>query len=459
MANPSWSPLLTVAPYAVIVDSNGNVQQANASGGTTGSTPPAWATVIGGTTTDGSSVPQLVWTVVAVLAVSQPSAIGGLPAPLFVTDADGLDPNLILSDMQSTFQALAGRVLQPAQVEQLLINLYAYRESLVRNAVQYAAQQNLLAFATYPMLDYLGQLLSVTRLPAQAALTTLQFTLTAALTVPFTIPAGTLVGSQDGQTTWTTNSALTIAAGQTTGSVSATCTTAGTIGNGYLAGQINVLLNPNAVISTVDNTNTSGGGSTPETDAHFRARIQAAPNEFSTAGPSAAYKFFAMGVDPSIIDVLVTSPVPGAVDVYILTGPITTQPAASPNSAGIANSTLLTKVLTALSADDIRPLTDTVAALAVTEVDYTIVGTVTLYSDADPVAVAAAVNFEASEYAIGLASRIQRDIVPSEIIAALSVSGVYEVALTDPAYTALTAGQWANATAITLTFVTGTEHS
>jgi hypothetical protein len=33
----------------------------------------------------------------------------------------------------------------------------------MRNAIQYAGQQNLLAFAAFPMLDYLGQLLSVTR--------------------------------------------------------------------------------------------------------------------------------------------------------------------------------------------------------------------------------------------------------------------------------------------------------
>ena len=103
------------------------------------------------------------------------SGIPTLPAPVFVDDADGLDPNLILADMVAAFQAAAGRTLQPAQVERLLINLYAYRESLVRNAIQYAGQQNLLAFAAFPMLDYLGQLLSVVRLPAQGASTTLQF--------------------------------------------------------------------------------------------------------------------------------------------------------------------------------------------------------------------------------------------------------------------------------------------
>src|ERR1700738_4810747 len=121
-----------------------------------------------------------------------------LPPPVFVNDPDGLDPNLILADMMAGFEAAAGRTLQPAQVERLLINLYAYRESLVRNAIQYAGEQNLLAYANFPMIDYLGQLLGVTRLQAQGATSVLQFTLAYALTVSFTIPAGTQVGTNDG---------------------------------------------------------------------------------------------------------------------------------------------------------------------------------------------------------------------------------------------------------------------
>ena len=66
------------------------------------------------------------------------AGIPNLPPPTFINDADGLSPNLILADMVAAFQAAAGRTLQPAQVERLLINLYAYRESLVRNAIQYA---------------------------------------------------------------------------------------------------------------------------------------------------------------------------------------------------------------------------------------------------------------------------------------------------------------------------------
>ena len=138
------------------------------------------------------------------------AGIPNLPPPTFVNDADGLNPNLILADMVAAFQAAAGRTLQPAQVERLLINLYAYRESLVRNAIQYAGQQNLLAFAVFPMIDYLGQLLGVTRLGAQGAATTLQFTLQNALTLPYTIPAGTQAGTADGEFVFATGADLIV---------------------------------------------------------------------------------------------------------------------------------------------------------------------------------------------------------------------------------------------------------
>jgi len=387
------------------------------------------------------------------------AGIPSLPPPASVPDADGLDLNLILADMIAEFEAATGRTLLPGQIERLLINLYAYRESLVRNAIQFAGEQNLLAFAIFPMIDYLGQLLGVVRLAAQPALTTLEFTLTGPLTVPFTISQGTLIGTGDGHFRFATTASLTVAPGAVVGIVGAAATVPGSNANGYLAGQVRVQINPSALIASVSNVTPTAGGSSPETDDHLRARIQAAPNRFSVAGPSGAYRFWALSADPSIIDVSVTTPVPGTVDVWVLVGPVT-QPASSPVSSVVASGALLAKVAAIVNADTIRPLTDTVNALAVSEVDYQISGTVTLYSDADPAVTMSAANAAAVALAQNLAMRIQRDIVPEEIIAAIgSVPGVYRVTLSAPSYTQLSAGQWANCTAITLSQVIGSEHS
>jgi len=455
-SNPTWSPNTAVAQWKVILDSNGNVQQANTPG-VTGSTAPSWATgTVGQQTQDGSTI----WVLLAILATpTPPSAVASLPAPVFVDDADGLSPSAVLADMIAAFELAANRTLQPAQPERLLVDLYAYRESLVRLAIQYCGLQCLVAFAAFPALDYLGQLVGVARAAAQGAVVTLQFTLAQVLSVPFTIAAGTLVGTSDGQFQFATGTGATIPAGATTATVNATCTTPGSGANGYAADQVNVLLSPDALVQSVTNAGPSAGGTDAETDDRLRERIQAAPNSFSSAGPAAAYRFFALSASPEIVDVQVTSLNPGEVDVYILTGPVT-QPAAPPNSAAIASAALRTQVWNALSADEVRPLTDTVYIWAVTEVDYQIQANIEVYSDADPTQVLAAANAAAQQWAAGLAARVQRDIVPEQLEAVLgALPGVYRCQVNSPVYTPLQPGQWANCTAINLTQSVSTEHS
>ena len=182
-----------------------------------------------------------------------------------------------------------------------------------------------------------------TRLPAQGASCTLQFTLAAAQPFDFDIPSATLVGTQDGVFTFALLQDLIIPAGATVGVANAVCTTPGAAANNYAVGQVSVQLNPNTLISAVTNTTVTSGGGNIETDAHLRDRIQAAPNRFSVAGPVGAYRFWALSADPGIVDVLVTTPVPGTVNVYVLMGPVV-QPAASPNTSGVASSVILGKV-------------------------------------------------------------------------------------------------------------------
>lgn len=66
------------------------------------------------------------------------------------------DPAQITSEMIAQYEDASGKKLYPAQAERLLIDLFAYRENLVRIAIQEAAKQNLVAYSRAPMLDYLG---------------------------------------------------------------------------------------------------------------------------------------------------------------------------------------------------------------------------------------------------------------------------------------------------------------
>jgi phage-related baseplate assembly protein len=349
------------------------------------------------------------------------------------------DPETIEGEIVAQLEADLGRILQPAQVEAVLGRVFAYRESLVRMAIQDAAEQNLVAFARAGNLDNLGELVGAVRLPAVAAHCTIRFTLVGIQAADVVIPAGTRVQSDNGKIVFVTSASLTIVSGLVTGTVLGTAQSIGEAGNGFAIGSVRVILDPVAFVSTAANDDVTSGGAEVEDDERYRERIREAPNAFSVAGSIEAYRYHAMSVSTSIIDVTVTSPSAGIVRAYVLT------------NTGIPGAPLLAQVLAALSADRVRPLTDHVEVVAPTAVNYTIVGTITLLPGADGPATLAAAQAAAAAYAADRSAGLGRDVVPSQIIAALSVPGVYNVALTFPALTAITDDQWANCTLINVT--------
>ncbi len=350
-------------------------------------------------------------------------------------------PQTVETELIALWESLTGKTLFPAQAERLLINLIAYREALLRTGIQYSAEQNLVNYATGTNLDQLGVLVATPRLGAAAAITTLQFTkLTNFLNSSIVIPSGTTIATGSG-ITFTIDSSLTIAAGTSSGTIAATCTITGVIGNGFSVGQINQFAStPIAGILSAGNTNTTSGGAEVETDDRYRARIKLAPERFSVAGSVGAYRFHALSVSQTIIDASVMQPSRGTVDVYLLT------------TTGIPSPALVTQVQTALSADNIRPLTDQLTVRAPVAVNYTIVAALTTLNTADPAIVLAAAQAAIDAYIADRRSKLGQDIVRSQIIAALSVPGVYRVDLTSPAADIPVAlSEFANSTGTTIT--------
>ncbi|UVS95935.1 baseplate J/gp47 family protein [Burkholderia glumae] len=99
-----------------------------------------------------------------------------------------------------------------------------------------------------------------------------------------------------------------------------------------------------------------------ENDDSLRERIQLAPQGFSVAGPSAAYVTKARAVDGRIIDAQTSRPRPGDVLVSLL----------SSEGDGTASADLCKAVEAALSAEDQRPLNDTVLVQSAQVVRYRI---------------------------------------------------------------------------------------
>lgn len=358
-----------------------------------------------------------------------------LPEPDFVMR----DPQAVTAELIAEYERLSGKTLYPAQVERLLVDLVAYRETLVRVAIQEAAKQNLVRFAAAPMLDYLGELVGVTRLPAQPARTVLRFSVVSAPASALLVPGGTRVETGDGAACFETDFDDFIPAGNASIDVTATCDTAGVAGNGWGIGQINVLVDSLADADLlVANATVPEGGVDAETDERLRGRIILAPEEFTTAGSRMAYVARVKAVHQSIADVYVDSPAPGEVALYPLL------------NDGLPGSDMLALIAAAVSGERVRPLTDHVAVASPEPVEYTIDAAITLYGSSDFEVTLAAAATAARAWANDRAAGLGRDLVPAQLIAALRVPGVYDIEIASPAKTVLEAHQWAHCAAINL---------
>lgn len=363
-----------------------------------------------------------------------------LPIPDFINR----DPATIVAEMTADYEARTGRILEPAQVEQLLINAFAYRELLIRNQIQDASMQNLVAFSRFPMLDYLGELVGVTRLPSQFSQTTLLLTL-----VPghgdILIPQGLRVSSTDGRTIFELIQDYTVLTGTDTVSVTAISQENGKQYNDYALGTVSVILDPQPYLATAENTTVSSGGSDEETDEQLRDRIKLAPSAFSNAGSYKAYEFWTKSASPTIIDVAVTNPTPGTAEIFPLVEGLAVTP-----------PEILAAVEAVLNADKIRPLTDTVIVSSPTAVDVIITVGLIIYDGAVSGDILDVVQDALEAFRDGRRKLLGQDVVIDQIKAICMVDGVYKANVTLPATDEIIAEtEFANITAINVT-VTGT---
>ncbi|WP_456436910.1 baseplate assembly protein [Desulfurobacterium sp.] len=343
-----------------------------------------------------------------------------LPEPVFVES----NYDEIINELISLWEQATGETLQPAQVERLILNVIAYRENVLKLAINEAAKQNLLAFAKGEKLDHLGALLGVQRLPAQPALTTLRFEFQEPLPIEILIPKGTQVRSSDGKVVFQTKEDVNAEIGSEYVDVLAECTQTGTIGNGYESGTINELINPLPYVSKVYNITITIGGADVEDDDHFRSRIQLAPESFSNAGSKGAYIFWAKTAHQDIVDVAAESPEPGVVNVYpLLKGGV------------IPGEEIISLVDETLNADKVRPLTDKVQVLPPEIVNFDINVDLFIYKSYTPLTntIKAEAENRLLLFAEKLKNKLGMDIVPEQIIDLLqSIPGVYRAVVKSP---------------------------
>lgn len=229
---------------------------------------------------------------------------------------------------------------------------------------------------------------------------------------------------------WATVEDRYIAAGQTHGDVTAECMTAGTAGNGYLAGQIATIVDVFDYYTSCTNLTESGGGSDAPTDDEFYEQLRQSEDNYSTAGPKGGYIAKAKAVSNDIADVLPNSPTPGEVRIYVLM-----------EDGTIAGQEVKNAVLAACNADETRPLTDHVLVEDPETVEYDIDTTYYLNRGGPSAAdVQSEVNAAVDAYVKWQAGKLGRDINPSELTRRMMVNGVKRVVIRSPVYTELRSG-------------------
>ena len=354
------------------------------------------------------------------------------------------DPSAIESGLVAGYEEASGRTLADGDPVRLFLLSVAAAIIQLRNAVNVAAQQNLLSYATGKYLDELGRYLAVTRLPASGAKTTFRFTLSEALAEAYVIPAGFEV--TNGAITFATDAEAVISPGELFVDAVATCTTPGEAGNGYLEGQIATIVSPRPYLASAVNLTETSSGAEAEEDAAFAERIRLAPNSFSVAGPSKAYIFHTYSVSSAIIDVAVTSPTPGVVNVYPLL-----------DGGELPGEELLGDVEAYLSSEDIRPLTDEVHTLAPTAKNYAIKVDYWIFSEDQSRAeqIKAEVQAAVEEYRLWQQGRIGRDILPDQLIRSVIAAGAARVdssTLSPATFIELEEDEVAQCTGVTVNF-------
>lgn len=335
----------------------------------------------------------------------------------------------MISDYQEKYKEITGKDVSLAQADPYRLIMYACTVQMYQamQYADYAGKMGLLKYSRGEYLDNLAPLRGVKRIESTAASTVLQFSIKEPIAAVVAIPAGTRV-TNGNDIYFATDEYAEIKAGEISVTVPATCTTTGVSGNGFAAGEFNVLVNTLPYISEVVNTVTTYGGADTEDDESLKDRIFNAPSSYSNAGSAGAYEYHTKMVDPAISDVVVSSPNPGEVEVCFVC-----------DGGNIPDQALIEKVENYLMDSNVRPLTDTVTVRGPATQVYNIefIYYIASSNKAAVSTIQANIETAVSVYNTWQTEKIGRDINRYYLIQKIMEAGAKRVSMVEPSFTAL----------------------
>ena len=366
-------------------------------------------------------------------------SIKDLPDVSFI-DSDSIEAMMqrLVTNYEKRYKEITGVTISLAPGDPMRVLLYAVALDLfhIEEYVDRAGKQDLLKYSYGEFLDNLAANRSVTREQPAAARTTLRFTLSEARSHAVGVPAGTKVTNSDG-IYFTTDEYVEAPAGSTYVDVEATCTVTGLEGNGFLPGQVNVIVDPLPYIESVSNITTTDGGATLEDDESLAERVYLAPSGYSTSGPKDAYTYWTRTFSINIGSVKPTSPEPGKVVIYFLM-----------KDGSLPGTEMINGLEEYLAQNEIRPMTDLVSAAAPTVAEYAI--DLTYYVNESDRSSASTIQREVdsavADYISWQNAEIGRDINPDALIQRIKAAGAKRVEISSPVFTPVGDAQVAQCT-------------
>jgi phage-related baseplate assembly protein len=355
------------------------------------------------------------------------------------------DAEQIANEMISAYEAEVGQVLYPGDPRRIFLLQFVPLLVAAKNDINYTGLQNLLPYAADEMLDALGELMRVRRLQANPSRTTVRFTLSSVQLDNVVVPQATRI-TPDGVTYFATSTPLTIPPGSTSGDVMAESTLGGERYNGFVAGQINIIVDRVPYVASAANIDTSAGGMDRESNDAYRERIRLAPASFSVAGPEDAYIYHAKSADVSIIDVKPVTPSANEIKVYVLL-----------KGGQLPDPTIVAKVEAALNKRDVRPLTDHVEVLAPEEMIYNVELTYYIWAERSTEVTTIRASIEdpggaIDQYVDWQRSKLGRSITPDNLLAKMYAAGAARIVVTAPVYAQLEDHEVAKLGTTTITY-------
>lgn len=320
------------------------------------------------------------------------------------------DPEAIWDQMIINYVEAGGDILYPGDEKEMLLRSVQADIVQVFAGVDNALRMNTLRYAVGEYLDVLGEQRSCPRIAASAATATVTITTNAAGKTDV-LEAGTAM-TGDGEVFYLLTEDLPLTGYAQTVTVEVVADRTGSAGNGLLAGTQMGLVITNSSVESIFAASDASGGNEAEDDETYRERIRDYGLASVSTGPERQYEAAAKQVSSEIMDAKAINLGAGNVGIYLIL-------ASDTGAAAILQS-----VLDALSAEDVRPLTDNVTVYRAKDVPYTLnVRYISDSSSATNAAVAAAV----SDYQKWQDNTIGRAFNPDRLMASIYQAGATRV--------------------------------